>query len=267
MSAPRCPRCNDRVYAAEETLAIGQSWHAKCFSCKTCKRKLDSGNLCDKDGEIYCKTCYGRAFGPKGYGFGQGAGALAMTDVIVPVNGDPTASAAAAASKWCDACSKPSAEGKFCADCGGKLTARSELDTESKADINKSARVFEQAAAAAEAEAVSPVRPGPRMSAPAPRTSVPKQDLPAALKPKGKFGGGEKCTRCNKTVYDAERSNGPQGPYHNACFTCLSCNKTLSAITLCDKDGEIYCQACYGREFGPKGYGYGVGAGALSNTQ
>ena len=32
------------------------------------------------------------------------------------------------------------------------------------------------------------------------------------------------------------------------------------------KVGEIYCKACYGRAFGPKGYGYGGGAGALTNT-
>lgn len=28
--------------------------------------------------------------------------------------------------------------------------------------------------------------------------------------------------------------------------------------------GEIYCKTCYGKEFGPKGYGYGAGAGTLS---
>eukprot|EP00475_Leptophrys_vorax_P022980 TRINITY_DN312_c0_g1_i1.p1 TRINITY_DN312_c0_g1~~TRINITY_DN312_c0_g1_i1.p1 ORF type:complete len:262 (-),score=64.93 TRINITY_DN312_c0_g1_i1:60-845(-) len=257
-SAPRCPRCNDRVYHAEEVLAIGQSWHQKCFSCKTCKRKLDSGNLCDKDGEIYCKACYGRAFGPKGYGFGGGAGSLATfgADTIVPVAGD--AAPAAVPTKWCATCQK-AADGKFCGDCGEKLEeARSELVEAKLEDVDSNRSRFEQIAAEAEAEAAVPTRPT--------KGSVAKQTLPPALAPKGKFGGGQKCVRCNKTVYDAERSNGPAGAYHNACFTCISCNKTLTSITLADRDGEIYCKACYGREFGPKGYGFGQGAGALANT-
>lgn len=29
---------------------------------------------------------------------------------------------------------------------------------------------------------------------------------------------------------------------------------------------EIFCKGCYGKNYGPKGYGYGVGAGALTNT-
>lgn len=28
--------------------------------------------------EIFCKSCYGKEFGPKGYGYGQGAGTLSM---------------------------------------------------------------------------------------------------------------------------------------------------------------------------------------------
>ena len=66
-------------------------------------QSLDSTNLCDKTlengkqvlrrqqrnvmrisrltarQEVFCKSCYGKAFGPKGYGFGGGAGILQMT--------------------------------------------------------------------------------------------------------------------------------------------------------------------------------------------
>lgn len=40
--------------------------------------RLDSTNVGDHGGDIFCKQCYGRKFGPKGYGFGGGAGTLSM---------------------------------------------------------------------------------------------------------------------------------------------------------------------------------------------
>jgi cysteine/glycine-rich protein len=228
-----CPRCHDRVYFAEEVGAIGKFFHVKCFTCKTCRKKLDSGSLCDKDGELYCKTCYGKQFGPKGYGYGGGAGTLSMWDGNVePSNPQPTPNVIP--KKWCATCQKKS-EGNFCGDCGGSLQAEERNQTM----VHGSHPVKHQ---------------------------VPKQELPEALKPKGKFGGGSQCMRCGKTVYEAEKKTGPRGDYHGACFTCALCHKGLTSITLRDHNLELYCDVCHGKEFGPKGYGYGVGAGTLSNT-
>lgn len=74
-----CLRCGFPVYAAEQMISKDRIWHKRCFSCVECRKSLDSTNLNDgPDGEIYCRGCYGRNFGPKGVGFGIGAGTLTM---------------------------------------------------------------------------------------------------------------------------------------------------------------------------------------------
>ena len=51
----------------------------RCLRCALCGKSLDSTNLNEHEEEIYCKACYGKSFGPKGFGYGIGAGALQMT--------------------------------------------------------------------------------------------------------------------------------------------------------------------------------------------
>lgn len=50
--------------------------HAFAFFAVACRKALDSTTVAAHESEIYCKTCYGRKYGPKGIGFGQGAGCL-----------------------------------------------------------------------------------------------------------------------------------------------------------------------------------------------
>lgn len=94
-----CPRCGGVVFAAEQVLAKGrvriffqawkrkknyydflvfsQPWHIKCFKCRDCRHVLDSIIACDgPDNDVYCKTCYGKKWGPHGYGFACGSGFL-----------------------------------------------------------------------------------------------------------------------------------------------------------------------------------------------
>jgi len=73
-----CPKCGKAVFAAEEKLAGGKKWHPNCLKCGLCNRMLDSTTMSLHDGSPFCKQCYGRKYGPKGYGFGGGAGALSM---------------------------------------------------------------------------------------------------------------------------------------------------------------------------------------------
>ena len=38
-------------------------------------------------------------------------------------------------------------------------------------------------------------------------------------------------------------------------------------MTCCDNsENEIFCKSCYGKQYGPKGIGYGIGAGTLKTN-
>uniref|UniRef100_UPI00358E7E43 cysteine and glycine-rich protein 2-like n=1 Tax=Myxine glutinosa TaxID=7769 RepID=UPI00358E7E43 len=75
-NSERCSRCGKAVYAAEKAMGAGKVWHQSCFCCAKCGKRLASGTMTDREGDIYCNGCYAKHFGPKGVGFGQGAGAL-----------------------------------------------------------------------------------------------------------------------------------------------------------------------------------------------
>ncbi|KAJ8413028.1 hypothetical protein AAFF_G00106100 [Aldrovandia affinis] len=177
----KCAACDRTVYHAEEIQCNGRSFHKTCFICMTCRKGLDSTTMAAHESEIYCKTCYGKKYGPKGYGYGQGAGALSS-----------------------DPCS------------GRDLNVQSQ---ESKAQ-----------------------RP--------PTNSNPSKFAP-------KFGSSDRCPRCSKAVYAAEKVIGAGQPWHKTCFRCALCEKSLDSTTVTDKDGEIYCKVCYAKNFGPKGIGHG----------
>lgn len=176
----KCAACEKTVYHAEEIQCNGRSFHKTCFYCMACRKSLDSTTVAAHESEIYCKTCYGKKYGPKGIGYGQGAGTLS-TDTgehlgIVPQDIKPQ---------------RPSAN-----------TSSSKFAT--------------------------------------------------------KFGGSEKCLRCGKSVYAAEKVMGGGLPWHKSCFRCALCGKSLESTNVTDKDGEIYCKVCYAKNFGPKRMGYGA---------
>ncbi|KAJ8373902.1 hypothetical protein SKAU_G00044820 [Synaphobranchus kaupii] len=185
----RCAACQKTVYFAEEVQCDGKHFHKSCFLCMVCRKGLDSTTLAIHDVEIYCKSCYGKKYGPKGYGYGQGAGTLNT-------------------------------------DRGERLGIKPEDPQTHRPTTNPNPSRFAQ-----------------------------------------KFGGSEKCSRCGESVYAAEKIIGAGKPWHKTCFRCAKCGKGLESTTQTEKDGEIYCKACYAKNFGPKGFGYGQGAGALVHAQ
>jgi len=71
-------------------------------------------------------------------------------------------------------------------------------------------------------------------------------------------GGAEKCARCSKSVYLAEKKVGAGHSFHSSCFSCQTCNRKLDATILSEHKGEIYCKTCYTRQFGVHGLASGV---------
>lgn len=45
-------------------------------------------------------------------------------------------------------------------------------------------------------------------------------------------GGGEKCPRCQKTVYPAEKLSACSASWHKGCFKCKTCKSISSAFHL-----------------------------------
>lgn len=79
------------------------------------------------------------------------------------------------------------------------------------------------------------------------------------------------CAFCNKSVYPAEEVIAAGQKFHKLCLKCgriffstvllfipffgfvASCKTLLNTGNLNERDKKIYCLACYGRQFGPRG--------------
>ncbi|KAK7094950.1 uncharacterized protein [Littorina saxatilis] len=57
-----------------------------------------------------------------------------------------------------------------------------------------------------------------------------------------KFGGGEKCGICQKTVYAQERVEAGNIPFHKLCFKCKTCKMSLNLNNYAQSEGELYCK-------------------------
>ena len=68
-----------------------------------------------------------------------------------------------------------------------------------------------------------------------------------------------KCPSCSKSAYANESCKFLGTTWHRTCFACTTCAKGLGGdvSSACDNGGRPYCKACYGKNFGPKGVGFG----------
>lgn len=90
--APRCPRCGDRVYAAEKVLGPASTpYHKHCLRCIVCGKRLDSVSLLEHEAQPFCNACHKTHLG-------QGRGAFGTAVPLRPkIDTAATARAAAEA--------------------------------------------------------------------------------------------------------------------------------------------------------------------------
>ncbi|KAI9281327.1 hypothetical protein BC943DRAFT_329636 [Umbelopsis sp. AD052] len=250
--APKCPRCDKFVYMAEQVLGPNSVYyHRACFTCKECNKSLDSTTMAEREGQAYCKTCYNRQWGPKGYG----SGGLSFMHTETK-----TAKEVLAESDW----------------------AAEQAVATSKASTNFNQAEFQPAPPQQAQPAPSlPARPTNNAPSLPSRPVVTKNaSAPPAIPPKpstiserpgtyvnSRTGyvpkklsfqvNSDLCAKCDKPVYAVELILGAGKKYHKMCFRCLKCNKLLDSTSMVDKGFDIYCRPCYSKDFGPKGYGYG----------
>ncbi|KAK9299544.1 hypothetical protein QLX08_007455 [Tetragonisca angustula] len=281
---PKCPKCGKSVYAAEERVAGGLKWHKMCFKCGLCGKLLDSTNCTEHEGELFCKVCHGRKFGPKGYGFGGGAGTLSMDqgehlksseDVARGSNAilEPRAIAKAPEGEGCPRCGgyvyaaeQMLARGRQwhkecfkCANCSKRLDSVNccegpDKDIYCKVCYGKrfgpKGYGYGQGGGALQSDCYA-------NGDAAPRTTV--VDTAIIKAPPGKG-----CPRCGGVVFAAEQVLAKGREWHRKCYKCRDCSKTLDSIIACDgPDKDVYCKTCYGKKWGPHGYGFACGSGFL----
>jgi len=272
-----CPRCGGAVFAAEQMLARGTVWHKGCFNCSECHRVLDSVLACDgPDRDVYCKLCYAKKYGPKGYGFGCGS-AFLMSDKIPNGLEDVP--------KMYDTKSIKAPEGQGCPRCGGSVFAAEQMLSKGRewhklcfncADCHRpldSVLACDGPNGEIYCKADYGKRYGPKGFGyghmPTLVSVTGTADIPTTadlvgLKPGLKAPEGEGCPRCGYAVYIAEQMIAKNKMWHRRCFNCAECHRSLDSTNLNDApDDEIYCAGCYRKKFGPHGVGYGMGAGTL----
>jgi len=91
-------------------------------------------------------------------------------------------------------------------------------------------------------------------------------DVVVAKPKRSSFTGpnAPKCPACGKSVYAAEEVKGPNGKsWHQMCFCCQGCGKSMRGGQWRDHDGQPHCFVCHNKLFGIQGVGFG---GTLCDT-
>ncbi|CAF0921404.1 unnamed protein product [Adineta ricciae] len=242
VSAPLCAFCNKSVYPAEEVNAAGQKFHKLCLKCTSCNTLLNTGNLNEREKKIYCVPCYRRQFGPRGVG--RGLATALPTDLETPPSSPYTNSEE---NDSVNELNNTDQNGFNLETSIGSSPSRTSSDDDSR-----------QANSLPFVTGITPRQKPVTINRP---TSA---SVTSGAAFKMMNISQNICPRCSKTVYSAEEVKAAGKSFHKRCYSCAHCKGSISGGRYCEHDGELYDNNCYQRLFGPKGVGFGIGAGALS---
>ena len=229
--AQGCPKCGGKVFEAEKVPTKLRWFHKSCFSCKICHHKLDQSSYNEgPNSEIFCKNCYTREFNS------NVSNRFTEKKGVKAVPGDKDA---------CLGCLNKvflvdkivvssGVYHKYCLSCYSCSTAVNQLSMITGPD----SKLF--------CKSCYSNLYGVRGRS----GSVGKSSNNVTLADEN---DPNRCPRCGGKVYEAERVNTSNGPYHKECFTCYGCERNINQKTCnAGQDGEIYCNNCYSEEFGAR---------------
>jgi len=230
-----CVVCLKTAFPAETIQYEKKAYHVECFQCSECKKKMDGpAGAANFEGILFCKHCFAKG------GYSQKQKNVVWT---------PPADAGAAAP------SKFGGGGQKCTVCDKTVYAAETVSYEKKpyhAECFKcsncvkkispsGAAMFEEKLFCSKCFADGGYRQKQVATASKTPAAVGSSAAPS------KFGGGgNKCVKCDKTVYAAETVSFEKAAYHAECFKCDSCTKIIqSASGAAVFETLLLCVKCF----------------------
>ncbi|KAL7423364.1 hypothetical protein Q5752_002667 [Cryptotrichosporon argae] len=282
--APRCEKCGDAVYHAEQVMGPGRKiYHKLCLKCEQCGKRLDPGSLVEHDNVPYCARCHTQLFGTRDLRHAN-VGPAPSPSPASPARREPdldvrrpSVPSPRPVPPPQDYYTAPDLSALGTATATGTGTPRSYPTTVHTSPAPASASLRSSVGpsagggggvgggSAGEPEPdVAVTRPDFRSERP---IAVPYAGGAGALDERGLLRQGQSprskvgekvvvedaCAGCGRRVYQAEQVMAIQQKWHRWCLKCERCKTTVDPAKVSDRDGRPWCNACYAREHGPGG--------------
>ncbi|KAF7724281.1 Cysteine and glycine-rich protein 1 [Apophysomyces ossiformis] len=207
----------------------------------------------EKERLAYCKVCYTRKWGPKGYGFAGGAAFLSteskmpseiVKQAIPDSVSSPTMPVIQPYSTPPIVPPKPTS--------ASTISPSSSAQASPKLPPRPRAASLEQTSINTPPEDIDSPTMSSFWSKPATKPAYTKTQTSYVPRKLNFTVQNDTCTKCGKAVYAAELALGAGNKYHKLCLKCCQCGKLLSSTNMVDRDFDLYCRGCYAKSFGPK---------------